>query len=299
MITKLYKRFLSRLAYRSTIRRLLRTPNIQSEQDLFFIVSAGRSGSTLLRKHLIANNLVSIPPESENFIPRMVEFWFETKDYNSFVRKAISYCQTQNYFESWKLKWGEIENELIQTPISDKNLGDFIVHIYKSYNMDAIRIGDKTPFLVYYLDLVKAIFPNCKVVYLIRDGRAVVNSYVNSRGYEIDKAINRWKISVNSFLNSRLSKSGSAIVVRYEDFILNTRENLSNICEFINIPFIEGMITPEFVDMGDTNLDHHANVKNTLNVKSIEKWKEELSDADISKINQELQTELKIFNYLS
>lgn len=295
----LLKKISSYYNYHSIKRKLRGSANIRSEHRIFFIVSAGRSGSTLLRKHLLANKEVSIPPESENFIPRMVEMWFEHTDYGLFVTQAIAYFSKQEYFDSWQLDWESLERTLVALDVERRNLGDIIFTFYQAFDPDAFYYGDKTPFLVYYLDWIKAIFPNSRIIYLVRDGRAVINSYINSRGYDLQKAMHRWKGSITSYVKSDVAgDDDSSEVLKYEDFILDTRSQLINLCTFINVPFEEGMLDPEFFDMGDTHLAHHANVKNEINKNSLDKWKEEMTSNDILYLNNELKKELSYFEYI-
>lgn len=283
--------------YRKVEASLSKRDDVAGSQKMFFIVSAGRSGSTLLRKHLIGDDKVSIPPESEDFIPEMAKIWVNDLTYQEKVNQMIGKFSKSAYFEFWEVNWESMKKRWLELPESERRLANLIYSVYQLTGEHAVYIGDKTPYLVYYLDWIRCIFPECNVVYLIRDGRAVVNSYIKSRGYSLEKACSRWKSAVSSFLKSKDFKEGRSYIVRYENFVQQPKESLQGICDFLGVPFTDKILNATFSGMGDSHLSHHENVKNDINAGSIDKWKKDLQMEDIKRTERIIGKELKMFSY--
>ena len=71
---------------------------IRSDDTPIFIVSAGRSGSTLLRKLLIQTGYFNIPPESGDFLPSAAKIYIK------------------NMFRPWRIKKMKILELIDNTP---------------------------------------------------------------------------------------------------------------------------------------------------------------------------------------
>lgn len=116
---------------------------------------------------------------------------------------------------------------------------------------------------------------NVRVIYLVRDGRAVVHAY--RRKYDswfvgwrslmrIDKAAIRLK-----------EKYGSKnwLTIRYEDLATNPKKTLEEICTFSNINFEPIMLSPDtskFNGIGGNRLRKHP----IENIKLDTAWKNEM-----------------------
>jgi hypothetical protein len=260
----------------------------------FFIISAGRSGSTLLRKHLQNHPHIHIPPESEDFIPKIVEQSLKSNHENSKI-------EIKNYLDSreWLTYWG-LNIELLFNKSSSLKIVD---NLYNQHRLDvkpnALLIGDKTPLLNNYLDVLNILYPSSKVIYVVRDFRAVVNSYIQSRSYTLDAAINRCKTSIYIYNKFKSRFGKNLITIQYEDFIYNTENNLKSICLLLGVEYDYTMLSERNENLGDTHLSHHANVRYPIQIDSIEKWKAELNQKQIDYITNKLRKELKQFNYIT
>lgn len=288
-----------RIIERINLYKLKRFNLISGDVDFFFIISAGRSGSTILRKHLMENAVIGIPPESEDLIPRLVNlFVTKRKNYEEFVNEAVHLLSKMNCIQPWELNLSELKVALLNLGKENRKI-DIIIHLifFKGVKnaSENCLIGDKTPLLNDYLRLISVVFPKGKLIYIVRDGRAVVNSYVQSRNYTLEKAINRWKSSLTNFERFRKFFNKRVLLLRYEDFVTNTHFELMSILKFLDKPLQESKVN--FEDLGDTTLSHHNNVQNPVNIDSIEKWKQELNEIDLEKIDKSILKELIKYNY--
>lgn len=145
----------------------------------------------------------------------------------------------------------------------------FFVRVLDSLCMKAEkRIWlEKTPDHLYAIRRITRAAASCKFIHLIRDGkdvaasiREVTQKYPDSWRGQISAVdcVNKW----NNALTETRKWIGDKnhLVVRYESFTKNPKENLKAICQFLGIDYGQEMLKPE-VD------------KNTHLVVSGEKWK--------------------------
>lgn len=81
------------------------------------------------------------------------------------------------------------------------------------------RWADKTPSYTPHIDFLHALFPDCQVIHIIRDGRDVVMSYRRRWGYKSAlKAIFVWRKYIQKAqAYGATMPSGQYMEVRYED----------------------------------------------------------------------------------
>lgn len=83
------------------------------------------------------------------------------------------------------------------------------------------------------------LFPSAKLLILIRDGRAVVQSAVKSFGWSYGKATTRWSRGARRILEfDAENRAGSFpyLIVRYERLVSDLRAELTRVLEFLNLP---------------------------------------------------------------
>ena len=93
-------------------------------------------------------------------------------------------------------------------------------------------ILEKTPRHVQCLSRLFKIFPNAKVIAMIRDGRDVVSS-MKKRSIGINKAINRW-VKDCQHISDHQDKPGMHII-KYEDLVTTPEEVLTDIFSFLGL----------------------------------------------------------------
>ena len=146
--------------------------------------------------------------------------------------------------------------------------------------------GLKDPHLTYALREFIEHYPNAKFLFMIRDPRAVVNSYV-TRKFNIANCYHGsllWKKEVELQRNFREAHTKNCHLVRYEDLITNKTDVLRRVCDFLDITFEDALIN---YFKGNANTRIHAGTENiTKDVDSSiqAKWKHSLSGKQIQTI---------------
>ncbi len=129
------------------------------------------------------------------------------------------------------------------------------------------------------LGLYKAAPNDTKIIWLLRDGRAVFNSGIR-RGMRPKPALNAWirHSRRSSFILKKHLPDSALLTVRYEDLAGSPGSELKRVCQFLGIDF-----RPEMLEFGASN-SHIANGNRMRFLKSSdirldERWREELSAA--------------------
>ena len=80
-----------------------------------------------------------------------------------------------------------------------------------------------------------------KIIFILRDGRTCVNSKVNRTGQPIELACERWLYSVKCY-KFFCSQHANNICIKFEDLLVHPQTTLTDICDFLEIPFQQEML---------------------------------------------------------
>jgi hypothetical protein len=124
------------------------------------------------------------------------------------------------------------------------------------------------------LELDKACGMNLKVIHIVRDGRALVNSY--SRKYKsLRVGFRRWFVPAVMGLVLRPQVRAPWMTVRYEDLATNPKECLEGICAFVGLQYEPGML--RYWEHDDVSIGGNRMIKRKSPVRLDERWRRELS----------------------
>ena len=206
-----------------------------------FVVGATRSGTTLLRLMLDAHPEIAIPSET-HFIPELVS----AREKHGATREQMLELLTSHR------RWGDftIEPEELAErwraidPLTGPDAVRAFFHLYADkQGKHGARWGDKTPGYVKSMREIQGYLPEARFIHLIRDGRDVALSVLKQTWgpQSIEAAAEKWRTRVNRG-RSQAPYLGFYMEVKFEDLVLHTERELRRICEFIELPFDEGML---------------------------------------------------------
>ena len=89
--------------------------------------------------------------------------------------------------------------------------------------------------------LFNARMGNQAVIFILRDGRACVNSKAQRTGQSLETACKRWQYSVECYRFFR-TRHRDNVCVRFEDLLTDPRATLTSVCDFLKIPYEEQML---------------------------------------------------------
>jgi hypothetical protein len=269
-----------------------------------FIVSAGRSGTTLLRSMLVVGGQIAIPPESQ-VIPRAVRKYRSLQhvgwaDLSSLI---VALFEGHANFSQWETDLSPVYQTVIHLAERERSFARVIDQVFRCYADQhfprASTWGDQSPINTLYLPWIFRTFPDARYLHLLRDGRDAIASMV-VKGQSVEPATARWANAVEqvSKLQPQLEPD-RFLQVRYEDLVLETTEILQQVCAFLGIEYTDRMLdfwqSPTTIE--HKYHEHHRNLARPVFADSINTWAERLSTSEQEYVLSRVGDLLKRFGY--
>lgn len=268
------------------------SPGPNPSTDPFpFIVARGRSGTTLLRAMLDAHPDMAVPGESHfvvQFASRRSRYERDgTFDTRRFVPDLLDHFA----FKRWGLPPDAVLEAFRDAPPADYPSAIRLLYATYAAHEGKSRFGDKTPSYVLNLDLLAETFPDAVFVHLIRDGRDVSLSYLDTDFgvSSLGQAAVYWDrfVRAGREAGSRLGATRYR-EIRYEDLIREPETVLREICAFIGLPFDPTMLAyhqqraDKLVSgIPASQLAHHQNIYKPPTT-GLRDWRRDMSPRDVA-----------------
>ena len=272
-----------------------------------FIISSGRSGTTLMRSMLVASEQIAIPAETQILHKLAVKFKaYRGLGWADLSRLMVAEFESHPVFYMWETNLAPAYQKIVGLPVEERSLARIIDEVYMTYAAEkfpkAKIWGDQSPIHTFHLSYIDKIFPDAKFIHLVRDGRDVISSMVKRQGDDyLHEAVYRWKTSIKR-TNAFQKRIGADqyIEVRYEDLVQNSETTLKNISRFIPIEYTSRML--DYWKL-PTTLEHkynsyHQNLGKPVFASSVGKWRERLTQEQQNYVMENISAELKHKGYL-
>jgi hypothetical protein len=253
----------------------------------FFIVGCDRSGTTMLRLILDRSSDVAIPTESM-FVVDMAAIrgrfgGLETD--RQFDRLAAAVWRHPKVRE-WRLTG--------PAPARGGLTGDAAYRAaleapYAAYAAQHGKPGwaDKTPYYVGHIAELRRVFPEARVVNLVRDGRDVALSLlrVPFGPANVWAAAHQWSDAVDAGDGAAAVLGDDLLTVRYEDIVADPETAVPAICAFLEIAYQPGMLAVEETPPGRIAAGQEGWFRELyagIGAGSVGKWRTQMRPADVA-----------------
>lgn len=222
----------------------------------FFIIGNPRSGTTLFRLMLHKHSKMSVPPEA-GFLVWLYDK-FNSSDFSNGYIDILNALKETKKIEAWNLEYTLLEEYLLKE--KPKKFFAVMDKIYEFYSFFTLKkevsiFGDKNNYYLQHIKLLSKLYTKAKFIHIVRDGRSVAASYkgvmkknINSKYAPIlptnmDVIATEWCSNLDTIEDGFMCLDNTrTYTIRYEDLILNPKEVLTNVCEFLSVPFEEKML---------------------------------------------------------
>ena len=282
------------------------TLNRFDDYSPIFVVGSARSGTTLLQLMLNAHSEISLAGELHFFdqilkLKKIVPALATPAE----IERLFSLIPRLPAFRYLKDSQQVLERTLArmkQTAGADYE----IVYLYlmETYAVarGARRFGEKLTTLRYVEELVE-IFPDCKMVHIVRDPRACVASRIKTPWTSGDVITNalKWKIDLASARRFRRRRDPAGqrfYEIKYEDLVHEPAAALQSICAFLGEPYQASMLAYDR-SAGEFIKDEpwKSGVSRPVYASSVETWRSALSQAQVLLIETTARREMARFEY--
>jgi len=259
---------------------------VSAELMPFFVVGAQRSGTTMLRLMLNSHSRIAVPFESA-FLCQ----YSNLAQYGDLRNKSNAETLLRALAEEPLTKKGKIIQEpkaILAEPI--ETYSDLLTAIFQQYahKRGKVRWGVKTPEYVTEIDQIWRLFPHCKIIHLIRDGRDVALSYGRiSWGSSHTPRVAadwRWKVMLGHKMGEMIRVPYlSYLEVHYEDLVRSPEATLSKVCAFVGERYEAQMLhyhQDGAREMPSESLQWHRTSVSAPDETKVLAWKREMPLAD-------------------
>lgn len=246
----------------------------------FFIVGNDRSGTTMLRLILDAGLDAAIPPES----------MFLT-DYGA-VRQSGGLHETEAAARFMREVWRHPKVRLWELPpppavppgLSHEAAYRFIVEApFLAYARKTGKAwwGDKTPHYLHHIDELLELWPEARVVVMVRDGRDVALS-VRRLPFGPNNAwaaAQWWARGIRVGQRAQAAHPESVMTIRYEDLASRPADHVPRICAFLGLRFTAEMLAIERTDHAKIVADQRGwfpTLFDGIHTAAIGRWRDEM-----------------------
>ncbi len=266
----------------------------------FFIVGAGRSGTTLLRLMLSGHSRLHIPNETW-FVRPLVERLPLTGGLSRpQVADAIAIMTGHERWPDMAFPAEVLRREALA--LTEPCLADVIDLVYHRFGAASgkPRIGDKTPHYFMILPQLATLYPQARFIHLIRDGRDVAMSWIDAGWNRYHERDFEWTRTMRLRpVYAASSLAPSICEIRYEALIAQSERSLRQICGFLREDFEPAMldwrVRVDQVAERDRHL--HGKLVRPLAAEAIAPWRHKLAAWECFAIESCLGRELQSLDY--
>lgn len=262
------------------------------EDKTLLFIGGFPSGGTDLVKNILNSH-------SEIYINGEMPFLHKLYDSGYFADTLLKGLQQQEKFRilAGKLdQWNNLEQN--DNPLKNSSKSNSISvqeFLYNSFSIGNQKIwGNKTPQNTENYETLNKMFPNAKYLIVVRDIRDICLSVKKKWGKNMNLTAYKWNIRMGEI--NKLSRSNPNIcIVKYEDILFDLEGITKKIANFLCIKWESEML--QFHTKVENKIDGKINYGEKLITTNFNKWKKQLNNIKLKKIEGYAYSTLKDFSY--
>ncbi|MBS1302167.1 sulfotransferase [Loktanella sp. SALINAS62] len=297
----------------------------QTDTPPFFIVGAGRSGTTLVRTLLAAHSRITVPPET-HFLKWIDEYGAKQleapKDFDDFWAKLIQ----RIHFRDLGIDPDRVMALTEET--GGRTFKGVFGAMLAAYAEDEgkPRRGEKTPGHYFYQDRIFRWWPDARIIVVRRDPRSTISSHLEApwvsqqlgkpnpgtplvqryRLYHVAHHAKLWRDAYGKHLAQ--TDDPRFHTLSYEDLVADPAARIAEVATFLGERF-----EPEMIDRRDTLRgaaadsrkpewqswvrEHNEKSKSKISTDGLTKWRSKLSPREVAVIEAICGRTMERFDY--
>ena len=245
---------------------------------------------------LTCHRQITVPPEC-GFIHWLFEKyrnvdWNDPGCYEQFSLDVVA----SKKFETWGVSKIDLVTMLENIePVTYAEACQSVIAAYeRKHDKTATVFGDKNNYYLNHILLLNEIFPQCKFIHIVRDGRDVACSY---KELAIEKQSSKfkpnlptdinaiacdWKTNVNTIQEAFSQLEPSKVIeIRFGDLVKETKKQLTTICKFLGLEY-------------DSTMENYASLNRQLELepRALLGWKKDTTKPPVQQKSGRYLTDL-------
>jgi hypothetical protein len=164
------------------------------------------------------------------------------------------------------------------------------------------RFGDKTPAYLASVDELLAVWPDARIVVLVRDARAVALSITKlpfgpNNPYA---AADWWARGIRAGLEAERRHPEQVLTVRYEDLVAQPEAIVRRVCNHVRLGYNSEMLAIERAGPGKIvaeQADWYTGVSKPISADGSDRWRREMPESDRRLVAAVAGAELRELGY--
>ncbi|MEP6596712.1 MAG: sulfotransferase [Ginsengibacter sp.] len=276
-------------------------------KEIFCIVGYERSGTTMLRSILHNSSEMNVHLIEPRYILEMYKI-FGVKITN--ISKAINFLYKHKKFPRYG---SDVHNateerlsletlQSIYKDITEISLGDFFLKFYYelySGNLQS-KLLIKHPESAYHLNILKKVFPDVKIINIIRDARsAIASSFARWPSKSFTYRCNRWNRSISLSKEWGVKNPDHYLEVIYENILTDFNSSLDKICKYLEISMEDKMMHFHYHQrQWSVHNGYEEKEFKGVDQTKLHSWKKQLNTEQVYLIEKNCKKWMKEYNYV-
>ena len=200
---------------------------------MLFAVGARRSGTLWLQRIVAAHPLASALPTETHLFSYGLSQVFDRLQHGLISSHRV----------------GSVFADRAEVVEAARSLCDAV--FARFLERDSRLLVERTPWHAYHLDLIAEVYPDARVLHIIRDGRDVARSLVAQPWgpTTVREAALEWRTSVETARAARMPEA-RYLEVRYEDLLAEPEAGIRRLYEWLDLPPGAGVLEAALAEAG-------------------------------------------------
>jgi hypothetical protein len=251
-----------------------------------FIVGMNGSGTTMLADLLNQHPMIFIP----KFESKVIPFYYKKQSVFGDLNEQKNFQLLLNNFLGshlfLRLTNGKSFNlDYNFETLQDKSLATIIDLTFSYFCQKENKIvwGDHSPKYAACLPMIVELFPNAKIIHIIRDGRDCVLSFRRRFKQNIYRSIYQWKKNVKKAMSDgEILGKERYFELRYEKLTFEPEKFMRKLFSFLEIPFTDSVLKS---NMPMYEISKESKLKLGTIIPNTGKWKQEFNEIQIKRLS--------------
>ena len=261
-----------------------------------------RSGKTLLQLILASHPEVTISPGTNVIAKVLYEMPRNKPLSEANFRKMRQVLQKDRKFKAWRIDHRAYQAHVAQyqSVTTAQAVEDIMAFFRDQTKPGAKYVGNKKGCYCKEGDLILKIFPGCRLIYLLRDGRGAVASMLETQPeHDVYSATLTWTLKAQRIRELKEKLPNDVFVLRYEELVAEPEKLSRALCSFLDLPYAPEMLANYRTNdaIRHTTDTTHAETYQAITTSFVDEWKEKLTGAQLEIVEGIAGAELEANGY--